>query len=85
MPYIQEYKMFACQMRQKILKRWADISLSDEMFAHMACPYAMRHMPKYAQIWLNMPYFGIWHMAYGHAIWGMWGVQALRRMYIDGM
>ena len=52
---------------------------------HMACPYAMRHMPKYAQIWLNMPFVGIWHMAYGHVIWGMCGVQALSGMYIDGL
>ena len=44
---------------------------------HVACPYDICHMPKYAPLWLNMPYLGIRHMSYGHAICGMWGVQAL--------
>jgi hypothetical protein len=52
---------------------------------NITSPCAICHMPKYAQIWLNMPYLGIWHMAYGHAILGMWGVQALSGMYIDGL
>ena len=52
---------------------------------HMACPYAICHMPKYgifSHIWA---YLGIWHIAYGLVILGMWGVQALSGMYIDGL
>ena len=49
---------------------------------HMACLYAICHMPIYgifSHIWA---YSGIWHMAYRHAICGMWGVQALSLMYL---
>ena len=27
-----------------------------------------------------MPYLGIWHMAYGRVLCGMWGIQALSGM-----
>jgi hypothetical protein len=36
----------------------------------------------FSHIWA---YLGIWHMAYGHAIWGMSGVQALSRMYLASL
>ena len=40
---------------------------------HIACPYDICHMPKYALLWLNMPYFCIWNVSYGHVLCGMWG------------
>ena len=84
--FIQHDRIFLVHVSAAdTLTTYLDLRRLDTPHASYGMPYAICHMPKYAQIWLNMPYFGIWHMAYGHAIWGMLGVQALSRMYIDGL
>ena len=50
MPYIQVYKMFACQMRQKIQKRCAEVSLGDEIFAQVPGIADLTHRPLTSQV-----------------------------------
>ena len=69
---------FWCSLHR--LAGYTPLSAWTPHMPHMACQYAMRHMPTYgifSHIWA---YLGIWRMAYGHAICGMWGIQALSGM-----